>query len=426
MAVDGECSVGEDPADRNSGGGASTDEPSAEKSTIDERQLTGFKHLQRMRALFETLRDEGCRRDRAGNRKLHFDEYCALVLLYFFNPVVGSLRGIQQASLLKKVQRKLGVPRTSLGSLSEATAVFDPERLQGVIQELAKNAPPVVHDGRLSDFPQELRAVDGTLLRGLPMLAKAALHAPRSPDGWRLHTQFEILRGVPARMDLSDGRNKGPSNEKSVLRAHLAADCCYICDRGYEQFSLFNAIRAAGSSYVIRIRGDHHFTPEQNRELSEADRAAGVTSDATGKLGSPKSQRIEHPDHTVRVVRIAVEPHPNRAGAQASEIVLATNLLDVPAEIIALLYRYRWSIELFFRFFKHLLGCRHLLSERPQGIQIQVYCAIVACLLISLTTGRKPSRRTMEMLQFYMLGWADEEELLAHINSLPEHAKDSK
>ncbi len=45
-------------------------------------------------------------------------------------------------------------------------------------------------------------------------------------------------------------------------------------------------------------------------------------------------------------------------------------LLDVPAEIIALLYEYRWTIEIFFRQFKHLLGCRHLLSHNENGIKI--------------------------------------------------------
>lgn len=398
-------------------------------SPIDERQLTGFKHLKRVLGLFERLHDVGCERDRAGNRVLHFDHYCALVLLYFFNPVVTSLRGIQQASQLSKVQRKLGVPRTALGSLSEAVAVFEPERLQEIIAELAASAPAAVGDPRLGDFPQKLLAVDGTLLRSLPQVAKAALQSPtqpRSPDGWRLHTQFEVLRGVPMRMDLSDGRNKGPSNEKSVLREHLAADCCYIADRGYEQFSLFNAIKAAGSSYVIRVRADHHFQAEEERELSTADRMAGVVGDAVGKLGSAKSERIEHPDHAVRIVRVAVEPHPKRPRATAGELVLATNLLDVPAEIIALLYRYRWTIELFFRFFKHILGCRHLLSESPRGIEIQAYCAIIACLLVSLTTGRKPSRRTMEMLSFYMLGLADDDELLSHINRLPKDAANEK
>ena len=54
------------------------------------------------------------------------------------------------------------------------------------------------------------------------------------------------------------------------------------------------------------------------------------------------------------------------------------------------------------------------------GIEIQTYCAIIACLLISLTTGRKPTLRTYEMICFYFIGLADEEELLAHISKLKQ------
>ena len=69
--------------------------------------------------------------------------------------------------------------------------------------------------------------------------------------------------------------------------------------------------------------------------------------------------------------------------------------------MIALIYKSRWTIEIFFRFFKHILGCRHLLSHREDGIRIQVYMAIIACMLITLWSGRKPTLRTVEMLRFY-------------------------
>jgi len=81
-------------------------------------------------------------------------------------------------------------------------------------------------------------------------------------------------------------------------------------------------------------------------------------------------------------------------------------LLDPPAEILADLYRHRWSIELFFCFFEHVLGCRHLLSHSQAGIEIQTYCAIIACLLLALWTGGKPTLRTLEMVCLYLQGWA--------------------
>ncbi len=124
------------------------------KPRIKEPDITGLKYFDKLAPLLERLHDDGCERDRAGNRKLHYDQYCMLILLYLFNPVVTSLRGIQQASELKKVQTKLGCPRASLGSLSEATSVFDPERLQGDHRRTGEQLKPFARDARLKDIHQ--------------------------------------------------------------------------------------------------------------------------------------------------------------------------------------------------------------------------------------------------------------------------------
>lgn len=93
--------------------------------------------------------------------------------------------------------------------------------------------------------------------------------------------------------------------------------------------------------------------------------------------------------------------------------MLLTNLVDVPAEVIAAIYRLRWRIEVFFRFFKHLLGVKSLLSTRDEGVLIQVYCAIIAALLIALASGVRPNRAVMQLVELYWLGWADEAEVRA-------------
>ena len=64
------------------------------------------------------------------------------------------------------------------------------------------------------------------------------------------------------------------------------------------------------------------------------------------------------------------------------------------------------------------MGCRHLLSHNQNGIEIQTYCAIIACLLIALWTGRKLTKRTHEILCFHMLDWATTDELKAHLAKL--------
>ncbi len=394
------------------------------KPKIKETDLQGFKHFKLLLPALSRLHDNGCERDKAGNRKLHFDQYAALFLLYMFNPVVSSLRAIQQASELKKVQRLLGCPRASLGSLSESARVFDAELLREVIGELAEELPSIRADSRLRDFDKILTLVDGTLLKALPRITEAMWVSDRH-RAFRLHTHFEIDKHVPMRMDLTKGVSSGESDEKNVLRKTLSADRCYVMDRGYVQFALFNDIVSAQSSYVCRIRDNSVFEVERERALSSEATEARVVRDVEVRMGLGR-KGSSRPDHPIRLIFVETTPHEKRShrtgntGAGSSDGVLriATNLMDVPAEIIALIYRHRWSIEVFFRFFKHILGCRHLLSHHPARIKIQTYCAIIACMLISLWTGRRPTLRTYEMICYYFSGLADEDELLAHIAKL--------
>src|SRR5690242_10372294 len=113
------------------------DDPAAPPTAaLDADQVRGARYLGRVFPLLAKLRPDGCARDRAGNRTLFYDQYAALVLLSMFSPAMDSLRAIRQASALTKVQKLLGCPRASLGSLSEAARVFDPELLEGVAAEL--------------------------------------------------------------------------------------------------------------------------------------------------------------------------------------------------------------------------------------------------------------------------------------------------
>jgi hypothetical protein len=395
------------------------------RAKVRDEDVTGLKYFDKLQPLLKRLHEVGCQRDKAGNRKLHMDEYCLLVLLFLFNPVVRSLRAIQQASELRKVQRKLGCLRASLGSLSESTDVFDPERLKEIIAELGEQLQPVASDPRLKDLRHVVTLVDGSLLKGLPVLAQAALVDPRAAKAkakWRLHTQFDLERGVPVRIDLTEGNAGGESDERAVLQRALDKGHCYVADRGYAKFALFNAIVANESSYVCRLRDNSRYEIEEDRPLAAEDVEAGIVLDAIVRLGEYKGVK-DRPDHPLRLVVVKTTPHEKRGGsagpASNGLLLIATNRLDLPAWIIALLYRYRWTIEIFFRFFKHTLGCRSLLSHDPVGIEIQTYCAIIACMLISLWTGRKPTLRTYEMICYYFTGLAEEDELLAHLAKLP-------
>lgn len=392
-------------------------------SKIQEKDITGLKYFDQLAPLLKRLHDDQCDRDTAGNRTLHYDQYCMLLLLYMFNPIVTSLRGIQQASELKKVQSKLGCQRASLGSLSEAGTVFDPSRLKEIIAQLGQQLTPLAQDKRLSDIQQTITLVDGSLVSALPKIMEASWRKANTGSGmvkWRLHTHFEILRGIPTRIDVT-ANGGGANDERAVLAATLEPDRLYVTDRGYAKFALFNDIVGKNSSYVCRLRDNSAWTVVQENYRNDDAGVDEIISDEVVEFS-----RSSGLNHEVRVICIRVNPHTTRGGAGSGSsgvdsdgvLRIITNLLEVPADVIGLIFSSRWSIEIFFRFFKHMLGCRHLISHDHNGIEIQTYSAIIACMLIALWTGRKPTLRTYEMVCFYFTGLADEDELMAHIEKL--------
>lgn len=391
---------------------------------LDPQQVQGVKWLRQFFGLLERLHGAGCERDRAGNRQLHFNQYAGLVLLGLFNPTLQSLRGLSQASALKKVQQAIGGGRVSMGSLSESVRVFDPELLLPIVEELRKRVPTTSRGRSFGDLPlqlvQSLVAADGSALRVLPQL----IGAQHGCGKWRMHVQFEIWNGLPDTAVMTPDHVGPGVDERDVLGRNLRPGKTYLLDRGYERHRLFQQIVDAGSDYVVRVQ-ERPVQVLESRLLTDADRSAGVERDELIEVGKPR-RKADGLSHPVRRLLIQHGPRtPSWKGhVRHQEVFLLTNMIDVPAEVVAAVYRLRWQIELFFRFFKHVLGCRKLLSTKSQGATIQVYCALIAALLLAITLGRNITRRGFELIQLYFQGWATEDELLTSLAKL--RPKDQK
>jgi hypothetical protein len=375
---------------------------------LNPKRIQGLKYFKALGKLLKCLHKLGCGRDKAGNRNLHFDRYVALLLLYFFNPTITSMRGIVQASQLQKVQKALGCRRTSLGSFSEAASVFDAECLKPIIEQLAAQ----VNRRAMTDSVAalgKLTAVDGSLLPALPKMFWALWNYEHKRAA-KLHLHFEVFKSAPVLAAITAGQ----SCEKKALHAMLEPGRFYVLDRGYEQFRLFQAIVDVGSSFVCCVRDQMTWTVLSEREISPAARAKGVVFDAEVNLGGGKAKGV-----LTQPYRVVIIERPSRSQrGETTRLVLITNRMDLDAELIALAYHYRWEIEQFFRWLKCVLNCRHLLSASQRGVELQLYVALIASLLITLWTGRKPTKRTYEMLCLYFQGWATLEELQRHIETL--------
>jgi hypothetical protein len=245
----------------------------------------------------------------------------------------------------------------------------------------------------------------------------------------KLHLQLDLLTGAPLGATLSVGQ----TSETRQLEQNLSANRLYIADRGYFDYDLLAAILKAQSSFVTRVRDTIAYDVLRENAIGEQAAKAGVEADLIVQTGCKHTrQTIDRPLRLVRIhVKEATAPggarRPNRVDAKTKmyrtrevdhTLVLLTDLLDVDVALIALLYRYRWQIELFFRWFKKVLQADRLLALSENGLTIVVYCALIASMLVVLWTGKKPTKRTFELLCFYFAGWVGDEELTVHLNRL--------
>jgi hypothetical protein len=331
-------------------------------------------------------------------RTLGYAPYLSLFLFGLFNPAIQTMRQLCALTELKKVQQTTGCGKVSLGSFSEIQAVLDPDLLKQVFEELVQQMPQkATTDPRLRHL--DLIAQDGSLWSALPRMAWAQYGVGRKgkAKGVRLHLRFNILKSCPDDALIAEGK----SNELDALRQMLVPHQTIVADRFYgKSYKLFGHIAGAGAHFVFRLHDDAAITVEEALPISRADAQAGVVSHAWVHLGASEQWRSMR----VRLVEVRHQGH---------RLLLATNhsVEELSAQLVALVYRRRWDIELFFRWIKCILGTRHFFAESRQGVAVQIYLALIAGLLLELFTGQRPNKRVMELLQFYFLGWAEAEEL---------------
>ncbi|MEK6284089.1 MAG: IS4 family transposase [Acidobacteriota bacterium] len=333
-------------------------------------------------------------------RLLKHTDYLSLFLLGLLNPVVRTLRGLCAASHLDRVQKEVCSRPVSLGSFSEAQAVLDPALLADVFAQLSRQLPT----DRTQAGPAGRRWLiqDGSLFEALPRMYWALWRRQgKAQSQVRLHLSLDLRQNAPARALITPGKGC----ERAAWRTQWQRGEGYVADRYYgEDYQLFGELDEAGVAFVVRLRDEAVINVEEELPLTDADRQAKVIRAAWVWLGCKARYRSIR----LRVVWVQTDKEVLR---------LVTNLSpeELSAGAVALLYKQRWQIELFFRWVKCILGCRHWLAESPQGVAIQIYLALIAALLLQLYTGQAPNRRMMELIQFYLLGVASLEELWAGV-----------
>lgn len=257
--------------------------PIGTEAEVTEDELRGFRYFKLLRPLLRELHRDATERDRAGNRKLFYDQYVTLLLLYYFSPALTSLRALEQASRLGTVRERLGTPPASRSALGEAAHVFDPALLRALVVGLAGEALPRLPRSGTKELAG-LVAVDGALLPALPRMAWALWQGPAHRAA-KAPVAFEVIGGAPVDATVTAGSGA----ERPQWRAMVKAGGSYVVDRGYAGYALFRELDALPCRFIGRLQENAVYEVLRERELGEEARNAGVVRDVEiRRLGTEK------------------------------------------------------------------------------------------------------------------------------------------
>lgn len=377
--------------------------PRPRPQTVTEQQLSGWKLLKRFIGILDQhgSRIAPNRREGHGLRDLDRRTYFGLFLFGLFNPVVTSMRALCLASKVGRVSRMLNLQGpVAISGFSDAQHVFDPAILEPVLRELlveslARQAGPF-KSGRVS--PETIRIFDSTVWKVVTRMKWAEWrHQHCQQNAVRLHVKLRLSDEQPDDFRVTEGK----VCERAAMRKMLKPGEFYLGDRNYgADFALFAELDELDCGYVLRLCNQVKWEVVESHPLSPEAIAKGISLDATVRLGHRGGGGVR---------RIVVFKGPKMAEDLiliTSEPVDALSALEVIG-----LYHHRWKVEMFFRWLKCLVPCRHWFAESREGVLIQIYLCLIKGLLLAELTGTRPNKRMMELLQWHQMGEIDDGQL---------------
>ena len=211
--------------------------------------------------------------------------------------------------------------------------------------------------------------------------------------GIKLHTLFDIKTSIPSFLHITTARVHDV-NIMDIIPYERGS--FYVADKGYTDFLRLHRIQANGSFFVIRAKENLQFKRMYSRVV---DKSTGVLNDQIGMLVVYKS-RTEYPEKLRRIKYYDSEHDLN--------LVFLTNNMDLSASDIALLYKKRWAVELFFKWMKQHLKIKSFWGTTLNAVKIQMYCAVIAYCLVALVGNKLKVNRTIyEILQILSISLLD-------------------
>ena len=261
----------------------------------------------------------------------------------FARDVIAPEEGIKKSSFAEAINTR---------GLEQLTYIYHSLQTQAV------NILPKEHE-KLGN----LIAIDGSLIDACLSMLWADYR--KGSKKAKVHLGFDINRGIPRKIFLSDGKG----TERPFVSMILSPEQTGVMDRGYQAHDRFDQWQEEGKHFVCRIKAS---TKKKRIQDLEINPDSNIFYDSIVLLGTPEINQTKKP---LRVVGYTVN---------GTKYWVATSRYDLSAKQIALIYKLRWDIEKFFAWWKRHLKVYHLIARSEYGLMVQILSGLITYLLLAI------------------------------------------
>ena len=233
----------------------------------------------------------------------------------------------------------------------------------------------------------------------------------RTKAGIKMHTLYEIQTDIPAFIHITEAK---VHDQRTMDVIPYEQGAYYVFDRGYFDLKRLYHINEIEAYFVIRQRGNLQY--EVVSESDTMHNADGILSDQVIRLTN-YSTKQKYPAVLRRITYYAVDKN--------KTFVYLTNNMEITAVEVALLYKYRWRVELFFKWIKQHLKIKSFWGTTETAVRIQIYSAITAyCMVAIVEHDLKLHRSTYEVLRILSASLLDKTPIKELFTKEPEYVAD--
>ncbi len=269
------------------------------------------------------------------------------------------IQDIEENEFAKQhIAPKDGISRSSFSEIINGRGL---EQLQFIFENLYKQATGVLpkEHAELGD----LVSIDGSLIDAVLSMHWADYR--KGSKKAKAHCGFDINHGIPTKIFLTDGN----SGERPFVNRILSKGQTGVMDRGYQSHCDFDLLQDENKHFVCRIKARTTRTIIEKHDINPESH---IFYDALVLLGTPKQNQTKTP---VRVVGYEIS---------GVKYYVATDRHDLTAEQIASVYKLRWTIENFFKWWKEHLKVYHLIARSEYGLMVQILGGLITYLLMAI------------------------------------------